>query len=205
MYASIACTIASTPVAAVTDGGSPTVSSASNTARSGNSVLETMPAFVVSPVVIIEIGVTSDPVPAVVGIWIKGSLGLVIWSTPYISVIGVSLPESAATNFATSIELPPPTPITPSMFCCFAYSTAPKTTCSGGSAFISEKIDTLILEFCSMPSTIGLIRPNSTNPWSVTISTLLMPSDLHFSERFREAPSSQKMALQVVNVKEFML
>ena len=34
-----------------------------------------MPVLVVSPVVTIEIGVTSDPVPAVVGTKIKGKRG----------------------------------------------------------------------------------------------------------------------------------
>ena len=41
-----------------------------------------MPVFVVSPVVTIEIGVTSEPVPAVVGTKIKGRRGAWALFTP---------------------------------------------------------------------------------------------------------------------------
>jgi hypothetical protein len=69
----MACTMASTPVIAVTRGGRPRVRSASSTATSGSSVAELTPALVVSPVVITATGVTSEPVPAVVGTRISGS------------------------------------------------------------------------------------------------------------------------------------
>ena len=42
-------------------------------AISGSNVAELIPAFVVSPVVITATGVTSDPVPAVVGINTSGN------------------------------------------------------------------------------------------------------------------------------------
>ena len=48
-------------------------------------------------------------------------------------------------------------------------------------------------------------QAKSINPRSVTISTLLIPSELHSSDRFPEAPGSQKIELQAVNVKGFML
>ena len=41
-----------------------------------------MPALVVSPVVMTATGVTSDPVPAVVGIRMSGSRPPTTWSTP---------------------------------------------------------------------------------------------------------------------------
>ena len=78
----MACTMASTPVAAVTWLGRPTVSCASKIAKSGSRRLETMPVFCVAPVVTIEIGVTSEPVPAVVGTWINGSLSPTTRSMP---------------------------------------------------------------------------------------------------------------------------
>lgn len=53
------------PVAAVTFAGKPTVSSASRIAQSGRSCEATTPFFSDVPVVTIEIGVTSEPVPAV--------------------------------------------------------------------------------------------------------------------------------------------
>ena len=60
-------------VAAVTADGSPSVSSGSSTAQSGSSFGETTPFFSVVGVVTMEIGVTSEPVPAVVGARISGS------------------------------------------------------------------------------------------------------------------------------------
>ena len=74
--------MASMPVAAVTGGGSPSVRSASSTAQSGRSGGETTPFFSPAPVVTIEIGVTSDPVPAVVGARISGRRGPVAIPTP---------------------------------------------------------------------------------------------------------------------------
>jgi hypothetical protein len=65
------------PVAAVTVGGSPSVSSGSSSARSGRITGETTPFFSCAPVVTMEIGVTSEPVPAVVGICTSGSRGCV--------------------------------------------------------------------------------------------------------------------------------
>ena len=55
------------PVAAVTAGGRPSVSSGSSMAQSGRRRGETTPFFSVVGVVTMAIGVTSEPVPAVVG------------------------------------------------------------------------------------------------------------------------------------------
>ena len=49
------------------------VNSAARAAWAGSERLETPPVFVVFPVVTIEIGVTSEPVPAVVGTRMSGS------------------------------------------------------------------------------------------------------------------------------------
>ena len=78
----MACTIASIPVAAVTWDGKPKVKLASSKAMSGKSTEETTPALVVSPVVTMAIGVTSEPVPAVVGINISGKRFPRMASTP---------------------------------------------------------------------------------------------------------------------------
>ena len=82
---SIAWTIASIPVAAVTCGGRPTVSSGSSSATSGSNCGAMTAALVVAPVVMMEMGVTSEPVPAVVGIWTSGSLSPVRLPIPYAS------------------------------------------------------------------------------------------------------------------------
>jgi hypothetical protein len=59
--------MASMPVAAVTWAGKPSVNSGSRIAQSGSNLGETTPFFSVVGVVTIAIGVTSEPVPAVVG------------------------------------------------------------------------------------------------------------------------------------------
>ena len=69
----MAWTMASMPVAAVTAAGRPVVRVASSTAQSGSNCGETTPFFSAAPVVTMEIGVTSEPVPAVVGARISGS------------------------------------------------------------------------------------------------------------------------------------
>ena len=57
-----------------------------------------------------EIVVTSEPVPAVVGTKIKGRRGPLAAPTPYTSE-SFSLPvANSATSLATSMELPPPNP-----------------------------------------------------------------------------------------------
>ena len=78
----MACTIASIPVAAVTCFGTVTVSKGSSTAISGMITGDTTPIFSLSPVVTMAIGVTSEPVPAVVGTSINGSLGPIAFPIP---------------------------------------------------------------------------------------------------------------------------
>ena len=78
-YASTAWTNASTPLAAVTERGQLNVSSGATIATSGNKQSLTMPFFICWALSDrIAILVTSEPVPAVVGMAIKG---IVRWST----------------------------------------------------------------------------------------------------------------------------
>jgi hypothetical protein len=92
--------------------------SASSTARSAYSWGATTPILVVSPVVTMAMFVTSEPVPAVVGTCTSGRRLPVTLPMPYISASGWALPASTAISLATSIELPPPRPITRSVPCC---------------------------------------------------------------------------------------
>ena len=81
---------------------------------SGKIISEETPFFSSSPTVIIDIGVTSEPVPAVVGNKTKGNLGPFAFDTPHafsnISHLNLSIKED---SLATSIDDPPPKPITP--------------------------------------------------------------------------------------------
>ena len=61
----------------------------------------------------IEIGVTSDPVPAVVGTKTSGKRGPLALATPQAESKSSSEPRINAASLATSIEDPPPKPITP--------------------------------------------------------------------------------------------
>ena len=81
----MACTIASIPVAAVMAGGRPSVSSGSRTAMSGRMTGDETPRFSSSPTVMIETGVTSEPVPAVVGTSTSGRRGPLALPTPQAS------------------------------------------------------------------------------------------------------------------------
>ena len=62
--------------------GRPTVKSGSKIAKSGKIIGEETPFFSSSPTVIIEIGVTSEPVPAVVGTKTSGKRGPFAFATP---------------------------------------------------------------------------------------------------------------------------
>jgi hypothetical protein len=73
VQASIACTSASTPVAAVRCGGSPTVSRGSSSARSARISSPQAHIFSALPLVKTETRVVSEPVPAVVGMQILRS------------------------------------------------------------------------------------------------------------------------------------
>ena len=100
-------------MAAVVAAGKPKVRTGSNTAKSGRMIGEETPLFSSPSTVIIETGVTSDPVPAVVGIKHRGNLGPVAFPTPHALSKFSPDPKTKAVSLATSIEEPPPNPITP--------------------------------------------------------------------------------------------
>ena len=114
-----------------------------------------------------EILVTSDPVPAVVGTRASGNRFPLTLPMPYISASGWSLAIKTATSLAISSDDPPPRPITISICFVFAMSAQPSTIASGGSATTSSKRVTLNPAATSDFST-GAIRPASIRPRSVT-------------------------------------
>jgi len=77
--------------------------------------------------------VISLPVPEVVGIKIFGRPLFFARSRPHISRTAMSLVAFSETAFATSRELPPPTPMTRSHFSDLIFSTASSTQETGGS------------------------------------------------------------------------
>ena len=101
------------PVAAVVAAGRPNVSSGSKIAKSGKIIGEDTPFFSSSPTVMIDTGVTSEPVPAVVGTKAKGKRGPFAFATPHAFSKSSFEPSINAYNLATSIDDPPPKPITP--------------------------------------------------------------------------------------------
>ena len=142
-YASIACTIASIPVAAVVAAGNPNVRTGSNTAKSGRIIGEETPLFSSPSTVIIETGVTSEPVPAVVGIKHRGNRGPMAFATPHALSKSSPDPNTSADSFATSIEEPPPNPSTPVHAISFPNLIAFSSVCNEGSASTSSNIFTL--------------------------------------------------------------
>ena len=79
---SMQCAIASIPVAAVNEGGKPSVSSGSNSATLGTKCQEWKPNLRPSSTMTIAPRATSLPVPAVVGTAIKGQTAGVILGEP---------------------------------------------------------------------------------------------------------------------------
>ena len=195
--------MASMPVAAVTCGGSPTVSSGSSSATSGSSCAATTAALVVAPVVMMDMGVTSDPVPAVVGIWTSGSLAPVRLPIPYASASGWEELHKPAISFATSIELPPPRPITVPTFSARARASAFNTMSSGGSARTSWKMEH------ARPAAPRLLNaascsPAATIPGSVTRKTLPEDKLAQISPSWPIAPGSQTIERAVLNLSGLM-
>ena len=89
-----------------------------------------------------DIGVTSEPVPAVVGTKTSGNLGPLAFETPQASSIFSLDPKIKDVNLATSIEEPPPNPITPVAFIFFPISIDFKSVFRDGSASTSSNIST---------------------------------------------------------------
>ena len=195
--------MASTPVIAVIAGGKPSVRSASSTATSGSNTGEDTPALVVAPVVMTATGVTSEPVPAVVGTRIRGRREPLTWSTPYKAGRSWLPASSTATTFATSMELPPPTAMTASTRSVTPSFDAASTTASGGSSLTWSKTTGLRPAFTKADST-GAIRPIATRPGSVTSSGCLTSSRSHSSASCKELPAPLTMRGAVLKTKVFI-
>lgn len=102
-----------------------------------------------------ETHVTSDPVPAVVGTWIRGTRWPLARLLPYISSMGWALLTISATSLAVSRELPPPMPSTPSASMARAACVAACTTDTGGSAATSLNTSAAIPAFASAPFAVS--------------------------------------------------
>ena len=182
--ASIAWTIASIPVDAVILAGKLIVNNGSKIARSGNINLEETPFFSLSSIVIIEIGVTSDPVPAVVGISTSGSLGPFALLTPHIVSICWFDPRSKDTSFATSIDEPPPKPKTPVDSNSLASLNALNNVFFDGSD--STLLNILTLQFFFSFLIVGSSKPNSVRPLSETTNIFLPNISIIWLQELRE-------------------
>src|SRR3954465_12110832 len=104
--------MASIPVAAVTCLGRPSVNVASSTAQSAINGGELTASLTPPSQVTTDIGVASEPVPAVVGTSASGNRRPCAMLTPQISSRTSPEPSRYAASLATSIGLPPPTATT---------------------------------------------------------------------------------------------
>ena len=126
-----------------------------------------------SSIVIIEIGVTSEPVPAVVGISTSGILGPFALLTPHIVSIFWLDPRSKDISFATSIDEPPPKPKTPVDLKAVASSNAFNKVDFEGSD--STLLNIFIFEYDWSFLIVLSYNPNSVNPSSV-ITKMFFPN-----------------------------
>ena len=121
MKVSMQCAIASMPVAAVSIGGRPSVSSGSHSATRGTRCGESTPTLRPSSRISTAPRPTSLPVPAVVGTAITGAVAAVMRATPPSMAAkdfsGPSCVAHTATPLARSIGEPPPTATMPSQRC----------------------------------------------------------------------------------------
>ncbi len=132
--------MASTPVAAVTKGGTETVSAGSMIAMSASiSTLSVAILFIVAGSVISARVPTSLPVPAVVGIWARTTRRAGARFGPEMSGRRLSLVTRTATSLARSMALPPPKPMTASASAALAAATAASRLGRSGSGFTSPK------------------------------------------------------------------
>src|SRR3546814_17040480 len=86
-----------------------------------------------------ETGVTSEPVPAVVGTRASGNRGPLALPTPHAPPISSPEPRSRAVTLATSRDEPPPNPMTPVTSAFLPIATAFMTVASDGSASTSSQ------------------------------------------------------------------
>ena len=138
---------------------------------SGRMIALDTPRFSSSPTVMIETGVTSEPVPAVVGTSTSGRRGPFACATPQAPSMSSPEPRRSAATFATSSDEPPPKPATP-----VAPAERPAST-----AFITRRQRRIGLDGIENrdrrppPSSEAMAashRPSLRRPGSVTNSTV---------------------------------
>ena len=105
---------------------------------------------------------------------------------------------STAMALATSIELPPPSPTTPSASPACSIDSASSTTDSAGSAVTSEKRPTCS-HVAAIASRTGSTKPTVTKPGSVTSSGRLIPSWAQYAPTSREVPRPTRSSGAVLN------
>ena len=128
------------PDAAVTSGGQETVSAGSTSATAGSRLFPRMLFLSGLPETeMTALGVTSAPVPLVVGTSMHGSVvsPSALRLSTY-SAVGASAWTSTAMAFAASIALPPPSPITRSHFSSRQSARPASTSAVVGSPAISS-------------------------------------------------------------------
>ena len=138
---------------------------------SGRMMALDTPRFSSSPTVMIETGVTSEPVPAVVGASTRGRRGPFACATPQAPSMSSPEPRRSAATFATSSDEPPPKPATPVAPAERPASTAFITVASEGSASTESKIAT-DAPTLSSDAMAASHRPSLRRPGSVTNSTV---------------------------------
>src|SRR5437867_6125555 len=175
------------PVAAVIAGGRPSINSGSTSATWApiSGVPPTLNLIFRSGSVITAQSVASLPVPAVVGTATSGGMRLVIGVPPYsYSTIEPPWTTSPPTDFAVSIELPPPRAMRPSQPASTYAARARPTSSISGFARTSSKRTAF-----SRCASAASARPAATTPLSVTRSGLLTPSSATSSPRRAIAPA----------------
>mmetsp|Transcript_2591 Transcript_2591/g.7797 ORF Transcript_2591/g.7797 Transcript_2591/m.7797 type:complete len:225 (-) Transcript_2591:224-898(-) len=203
MYGSMHCVSASMPAAAVTDLGVLTCSDGSTTANVGIISSERMETFRSSWTdFTTAFLVTSDPVPAVVGIAITGSgrfsSGRPLPMTSQNSSGSPPFVATAAIAFAASTAEPPPIPITTSQpLACFAPS---RTSSSVGSRDTENVANS---SSCSL-SASNVPRNRSHPPLPVTTRTLLAFSFLTSSPSLPLDPTPKIILPALTNSNESM-
>ena len=130
-------------------------------------------------------GVTSLPVPAVVGTQASGSARLFRRSTPIVSMSCCLPSSSAATSLATSIALPPPSPTTPSVPAAFACAMASWKFSMVGSPVSASQTVTRMFRASSAPMS-GVHRPRVGGV--VTRKTEVTPRVARSSAQERTTP-----------------
>ena len=168
------------PDAAVTEGGAVTVRRGSTIATRARMCGLTIPFFMWLPSgftsVRMQLGVTSLPVPAVVGKRIIGSAGFGTFPTPHICSRGVSFARIAAVALAISSGLPPPRPTMPLGANRRANSALRRAVSTSGSGSTSSNTSTATPDALRHATASDTESVFSCRTLSVTSTTRVAPS-----------------------------